>query len=88
MDTTKKLEIEIPIAVLDFLKEENEDVNKVINCILDNYINNKKKKKIIEEELTKGYEEMGIINLGLANLDIQSDNEALEIQELYLTESE
>ena len=88
MDTTKKLEIEIPTAVLDFLKEENEDVNKVINCILDNYINNKKKKKIIEEELTKGYEEMGIINLGLANLDIQSDNEALEIQELYLTESE
>lgn len=85
MDTTKKLEIEIPASVFDFLSEENEDVNKVINNILNDYINNKKKK---EEEMIKGYQEMGMINLGLANLGIQSDNEALDIGELYLTESE
>lgn len=84
MDTTKKLEIEIPETVLDFLKEENEDVNKVINDILNDYINNKKQ----EEEMIKGYQEMGMINLGLANLGIQSDNEALFTEELYLTESE
>ncbi|MBQ4109398.1 MAG: hypothetical protein IJC74_00795 [Clostridia bacterium] len=85
MDTTKKLEIEIPASVFDYLSEENEDVNKVINDILNDYINNKKKK---EEEMINGYQEMGMINLGLANLGIQSDNEALDIGELYLTESE
>ena len=40
------------------------------------------------EELKKGYEEMGEINLGLAELSLEAENEALLKAEHYLTECE
>lgn len=40
------------------------------------------------EALKKGYEEMGEINLGLAELSLEAENEALLKAEHYLTECE
>ena len=40
------------------------------------------------ENLKKGYEEMGEINLGLAELSLEAENEALLKTEHYLTECE
>ena len=40
------------------------------------------------ENLKKGYKEMGEINLGLAELSLEAENEALLKTEHYLTECE
>ena len=84
MKPTKTVTVDIPLELYDKLIEENIDIVKVINSALRKSI----KLKIDNEQLKKGYEEMSEINLGLAKMCLEADNEALEVYESYLTECE
>ena len=81
---TESVTVEIPIALYNELIEKNIDINEVIISALKKSI----KIKFDEEQLKKGYEEMSEINLGLAKMCLEADNEALEEGERYLTECE
>ena len=84
MKPTESVTVEIPIALYNELIEKNIDINEVIISALKKSI----KIKFDEEQLKKGYEEMSEINLGLAKMCLEADNEALEEGERYLTECE
>lgn len=84
MKPTKTVTVDIPLELYNKLKEEGIDIAKVVNSALQKSI----KVKISEEQLKKGYEEMSEINLGLAKMCLEADNEALSIGESYLTECE
>lgn len=84
MEPTKAVTVEIPLSLYDEAIAKGIDINKVVNVALQKSI----KIKFSEAELKKGYEEMSEINLGLAKMCLEADNEALEKGERYLTECE
>ena len=87
MKPTQKIQVEIPNSLYEELKKEDAGFSEIVNLALQEYLK-KNNKKNHEEELKKGYEEMGPINLGLANLYLEADHEALSLTERYLTECE
>lgn len=76
------------ISLPEELRREAErygiDVSKVASMAIERQIRLKKE----TENLKKGYIEMGEINLGLAELSLEAENEALKETEHYLTECE
>ena len=76
------------IIIPDELKKEAEkyeiDIEKTAICAVERKIRQIKE----AENLKKGYIEMGEINLGLAELGLEAENEALVKTEHYLTECE
>lgn len=84
MELTKTVTVEIPLSLYDEAMKKSIDINKVVNAALQKSI----KMNFSEAELKKGYEEMSEINLGLAKMCLEADNEALEQGERYLTECE
>ena len=84
MEATKTISIEIAEPLYEKVKEKNIDVEKIVTDALTRAV----KSTFSEEELKKGYEEMSEINLGLAKMCLEAENEALERGELYLTECE
>jgi hypothetical protein len=84
LEATKTISIEIDELLYEKVIEKNIDVKKIVNDALVRAV----KSTFSEEELKKGYEEMSEINLGLAKMCLEAENEALEKGELYLTECE
>jgi len=84
LELTKTVTVEIPLSLYDEAMKKSIDINKVVNAALQKSI----KMNFSEAELKKGYEEMSEINLGLAKMCLEADNEALEQGERYLTECE
>jgi len=80
----ENITVSVPEEVIRELKERNIDINELVSSALERRI----RLEYSEEELKKGYEEMGEINLGLAESSLEAENEALEKGESYLTESE
>ena len=76
--------VEIPKSLYNEVKKRNIDIARTLNQALQKSI----KIKSDEDDLKKGYEEMSEINLGLAEMCLEAENEALEIGERYLTECE
>ncbi len=75
-------------ALDEMAKESEQSVSDLINKAIDELIQKNKKKKKNEALLKKGYEELGEINLGLAEMCLEADNQALYVTERNLTESE
>lgn len=94
MDASYKISVILQPEIYEALdemsrdSEESKSVSDLINKAICELIKNNKKKKESEEQLKKGYEELGEINLGLAEMCLEADNQALYITELNLTESE
>ncbi len=84
MKENENITVSVPEEVIRELKERNIDINELVSSALERRI----RLEYSEEELKKGYEEMGEINLGLAESSLEAENEALEKGESYLTESE
>lgn len=82
--TNKKITVNIPISLYDEVEKLNIDITKTVICALERCI----KKEYTDFELEKGYKEMGEINLELAAMCLEADNDALETGEQYLTECE
>ncbi len=68
-------------------KEQETDVSALVHQAIRDLIH-KNKKKNEEIQWKKAYEELGELNLGLAEMCLEADNEALETTERNLTESE
>ncbi len=83
-----KDEKNITVSVSDNLMKEADELGINIADITVSAL--KRQIKLIKEteDLKKGYEEMGEINLGLAELSLEAENEALLKTEHYLTECE
>ncbi len=83
-----KDEKNITISVPENLIKEADELGINIADITVSAL--KRQIKLIKEtkDLKKGYEEMGEINLGLAELSLEAENEALLKTEHYLTECE
>ncbi len=75
-------------ALDEMAKESEQSVSDLINKAIDELIKKNKKKKKNEALLKKGYEELGEMNLGLAEMCLEADNQALCVTERNLTESE
>lgn len=94
MDASYKISVSLDPETYEALEkisrdsEESKSVSELINKAIGEWIKNNKKKKESEEQLKRGYEELGEINLGLAEMCLEADNQALYITELKLTESE
>ena len=84
MKENENITVSVPEEVIRELKERNIDINELVSSALERRV----RLEYSEEELKKGYEEMGEINLGLAESSLEAENEALEKGESYLTESE
>lgn len=84
MKPTERITVEIPFELYSELVEKSINIDEVIISALEKSV----RIKFDEVELKKGYEEMGEINLGLAKMCLEADNEALEKGESYLTECE
>ena len=94
MDASYKISVFLEpetYKALDEMTRDSEDprsISDLINKAICELIKNNKKKKESEEQLKRGYEDLGEINLGLAEMCLEADNQALYITELNLTESE
>ena len=84
MESTITVSVEIPKSLYNEVKKRNIDIARTLNQALQKSI----KIRSDEDDLKKGYEEMSEINLGLAEMCLEAENEALEIGERYLTECE
>ena len=84
MESSKKIQIELSDELFDKLEELNIDVENEIKESLYKKI----RCSYSEEELKKGYREMGKINLGFAKMCLEADEDALCVTEQYLTECE
>ena len=84
MKPFEKIEINIPCKLYEVLKELNIDIE---GEVVD-FLNKKVRCTYSEEELKDGYLSMGKINLGLAKMCLQADEDALVTKEQYLTECE
>ena len=84
MESSKNIQIELSDGLYNDLKKLNIDVEKEIKEILYKKI----RCSFSEVELSKGYREMGKINLGFAKMCLEADEDALCITEQYLTECE
>ena len=88
MEDKREISFEISKRLYDEIKESDIDIAAVAVSALQKALYLKKQ----ENDLRKGYYEMAEINLGLAEMNIEAGNEALEITEHYLlndlTESE
>lgn len=76
--------IEIPEGLKKEAEEYGIDIEKTAILAIKRQISREKE----AENLKKGYIEMGEINLGLAELGLEAENEALRETEHYLTECE
>ncbi len=94
MDATYKISVLLSAETYQALeeiakeREEPESISGLVNQAICEWIKKNKKTKELEEQFKKGYEELGEINLGLAEMCLEADNQALYITELNLTESE
>lgn len=94
MDASYKISVILEPEIYQALEEmakDNENpksVSDIVNKAICELIKNNKKKKESEEQLKRGYEELGEINLGLAEMCLEADNQAWRLAELNLTESE
>lgn len=84
MESTITVSVEIPKSLYNEVVKRNIDIAGTLNHALQKSI----KLKFDEDDLKKGYEEMSEINLGLAEMCLEAENEALETGERYLTECE
>lgn len=88
MKGNKKIVLSVPEELYDSLNELNINIADVALSALQKIVNYTKQ----EDDLKRGYEEMANINLGLAENDLEVENEAFEIIEHHLsndlTESE
>lgn len=80
----KSITVDIPQDLYDEVKKLNININRVVNIALQRSV------KILgsEKKLEEGYREMSEINLGLAKMCLEADNDALKVTEQYLTECE
>jgi len=76
--------IAVPENLIKEAEELGIDAAKVAEISIERKIRLEKE----TENLKKGYIEMGEINLGLAELGLEAENEALYETEHYLTECE
>lgn len=84
MKDRKNITISVPEELFEEAKKLGINIAEVSVSALKRQINFIKE----TENLKKGYEEMGEINLGLAELSLEAENEALLKTEHYLTECE
>ena len=84
MKDSDKITISVPEDIINEAKELNINIADVALSAL------KRQVKLVKEteNLKQGYIEMGEINLGLAELSLEAENEALLNAEHYLTECE
>ena len=57
-------------------------------CMVQDVLSRYRKRDQLEKSLKKGYEEMALLNVSLAQMCLESDNEALRTCEEKLTECE
>ena len=84
MKDSDKITISVPEDIINEAKELNINIADVALSALKRQIKLAKE----TENLKQGYIEMGEINLGLAELSLEAENEALLNAEHYLTECE
>ena len=84
MKDSDKITISVPEDIINEAKELNINIADVALSALKRHIKLAKE----TENLKQGYIEMGEINLGLAELSLEAENEALLNAEHYLTECE
>lgn len=84
MKPFEKIEIEIPFELYESLKNLNIDIKKEVV----DFLCKKVRCTVSEEQLKAGYLAMGKTNLGLAKMCLEADEEAADIVEQHLTESE
>ena len=84
MNNGEKLTISVPEEISKRAKSLGINVAEVALASIERQI----KLKEEAEKLKQGYIEMGEINLGLAELSLEAENDALLKTEQYLTECE
>lgn len=84
MMDNKDVTLSIPASLLKEAEELEINLEETLISSLNRQIILKRE----TEKLKQGYIEMGEINLGLAELSLEAENEALAKAEHYLTECE
>jgi len=84
LESSKNIEIKISDKLYDELENLNVDVKKEVEKALLKKV----RCSYSYEELKKGYQSMGKINLGFAKMCLEADEDALNVTEQYLTECE
>ena len=84
MKENENITVSVPEEICRELRSRNINIDRFITSALERRL----RLEYSEEELKKGYEEMGEINLGLAESGLEAENEALNLCESCLTESE
>ena len=84
MMDNKEVTLTLPASLLKEAEELEINLEEVLISSLNRQIILKRE----TEKLKQGYIEMGEINLGLAELSLEAENEALAEAEQYLTECE
>ena len=84
MKENENIIVSVPGKIMRELRNRNIDVAELVSSAIKRRLNS----EYSVEELIKGYEEMGEINLGLAESSLEAENEALNTGESYLTERE
>ena len=91
MPQYKKILISLPDVLLDevdgFLKIESMSRSEFVRQAMKGYLR-EYRKGIIAEKLKKGYEEMAEINIAIAEMCFEADNEIYTAYEEKLSESE
>ncbi len=84
MKDNEKITISVPRNIIEESNKLGINITEIALSALKRQI------KLIKEteNLKQGYTEMGEINLGLAELSLEAENEALLKTEHYLTECE
>lgn len=84
MKSFKKLELEIPERLYSDLIKLNIDIEKEVLKSLERLV----RCSFLNEDMEKGYQQMGKINLGFAKMCLEADEDALKKTERYFLECE